>query len=202
MRRLVTLGTPVAFALMSLAHPRPGPTAAATLAPQVGLWIAVHVAQLVLIPLTGLAVWLLIEDLPGLAPAVSRCALVFFVAFYAAFDALVGIGTGILLRQASGLTGADGQLAMRIAQGFWDGRLDPSGPILWVTVIGDLAWIVALLAAALAQRRAGASRLGVILLAIAGIAFAIDHTWPAGTIGMAALCASAHLLSPHPGVRP
>jgi hypothetical protein len=199
MRRLVTLGPPAIFALLSLVHPRPRSSSiAAALAPQVGLWIAVHLAQLVLVALLGFAVWLLLEELPGVAAAVSRCALGFFVCFYAAFDALVGLGTGLLVRQTAALSGADAQVAQQVIQGFWDGRLDFRGPVLWVILAADVAWVIALFAAAAAHRRAGSPRVAVLLLAVSGLAFSIDHTWPSGTIGMAALLGAAALLTGRP----
>ncbi len=196
MRRLITLGSPTLFVLTSLAHPRPESSGiAAALAPQVGLWIAVHLANLVLIVLTGIAVWLLLEDLPGLAAAVSRCALACFVSLYSAFDGIVGVGTGILVRQTGALAGLDARAARQVIQAFWEGRLDPRGPVLWVMLAADLAWLVALVAAALAHHRARAPGLAVLLLLVSGVAFAVDHTWPAGTIGMAALLGAAALLT-------
>jgi hypothetical protein len=197
MRRLVTLGGPALFLLMTLAHPRPEERAIApALAPQVDRWLGVHLAGLLLIPLVAIAIWLLLEELGGLAAAVSRCALAFFVALYAAFDGIVGVGTGVLVRHAGGMTGPDARaVSAQLVQAFWDGRLDPRGPVLWVILAADLAWLVALFAAARAHHRAGAPAVAVGLLLVAGAAFAIDHTWPAGTIGMAALLGAAALLT-------
>jgi hypothetical protein len=60
--------------------------------PSLELWIGVHVAQLVLIPFTLLA------GFDGRPSKVARAALVVFVAFYSAFDAVVGLGIGLLMR--------------------------------------------------------------------------------------------------------
>ena len=50
------------------------------------------------VPLLGLAAYLLVKDVRNIAASVSRIALGIYVPIYAAFDALAGIGTGILVQ--------------------------------------------------------------------------------------------------------
>jgi hypothetical protein len=192
--RALVVGPPLLFGLVTVLHPLPNwARIGDSLAPRLGLWIGVHVAQLVLIPLLTLTVWTLLAGLDGRLPMVARAALVVFGAFYSAFDAVVGLGTGLLVRRVSALDGAERDAAARLAQWFWDARLDPALPVVWVIVVGTGAWLVALVATALALRRAGAPRRVAALLVVSGVALAIDHPFPTGTVAMACLLAAAVL---------
>ena len=193
-RRLVLRGTPVAFGIASLLHPVPGsgPIVDA-LEPRLGRWLGVHVAQLALLVLLAATLWLLVEGLPTRAATVCRLALVPFLAFYSAFDAVVGIGTGTLVGLARGLDGEARATAVRLAQAFWDARLTHGTAILAVIAIAHLAWLVAVGAAAIALRQAGATRAVVCLLALAGVLFAIGHPFPTGTAAMVCLGAATWL---------
>jgi hypothetical protein len=71
-----------------------------------GRWLALHLSGLGLFPLLGLAVaWML--PATGSARTVSRVALAAFVVLYPAFDALVGIGSYILIHYRKTLSAAD-----------------------------------------------------------------------------------------------
>jgi hypothetical protein len=60
------------------------------------------------------------------------------------------------------------------------------------------AWVVAMLAVAVARRRAGASGAAVALLAVAAVSFGFDHGFLTGTVGMAALFLAGLLLERRP----
>jgi hypothetical protein len=177
-RRAVLFGTPLALGLVTLVHPIVRRSPAVELQGRVGLWLGVHLLQLALLCLLAATVWLLVDGLPGRAAAVSRAALLPFVAFYGAFDALVGIATGQMVRRAAELP----QAAVT-ADVLWAGRLhDP-----WVGAVvlpGILAWLTASLAAALALARAGAPRSGVAALVLAGLLLGVDHAPPFGPLAM------------------
>src|SRR5690349_10290905 len=136
---------------------------------------------------------MLLDGLTGRLPSLARAALVVFAAFYSAFDTIVGLGTGLLVRRAMLLDGAERDAAARLAQWFWDARLDPRLPIVWVIGIGTLSWLIAMIATALALRRAGARRRIAVLLIISGVALAIDHPFPTGTIAMLGLIIAVSL---------
>ena len=193
-RRVVLRGTPIAFGVASLLHPVPGrqPIVDA-LEPRLGRWLGVHVAQLALLALLAATLWLLVDGLSSCAATVCRVALVPFLAFYSAFDAVVGIGTGTLVRLARGLDGEAHMTAVRLAQAFWDARNGPGMPIFAVIVVAHLAWLVAVGAAAVALRQAGAGRVVVCLLALAGVLVAFGHPFPTGTAAMACLGAGTWL---------
>jgi hypothetical protein len=193
-RRLVLRGTPIAFGVASLLHPVPGhqPIVDA-LEPRLGRWLGVHVAQLVLLILLAATLWLLVEGLPTRAATVCRLALVPFLAFYTAFDAVVGIGTGTLVGLARGLDGDAWVTAVRLIQAFWGRQLTVGTPIFTVIVAAHVAWLLAVGAAVVALRQTGARMAVVCLLALAGVLFAIGHPFPTGTAAMACLGAATWL---------
>jgi hypothetical protein len=197
-RRLLILGTPLAYGVVTVLHPRQFPGGGgsmyADLRGQTGTWLAVHTAQLVLIMLLGATIWALVDGLEGTAAKVARAAILPFVAFYSAFDAIVGFATGLLVRQANGLPGAEQATAAQQIQQYFDSVIEPGLPTLYVVAVGVVAWVVAMLAVAAARRRAGASGAVVALLAVAAVSFGFDHGFPTGTIGMAALFVAGLLL--------
>jgi hypothetical protein len=161
---------------------------------QTGTWLAVHTAQLVLIMLLGATIWALVDGLEGTAAKVARAAILPFVAFYSAFDAIVGFATGLLIRQANGLPAPEQAAAAQQIQQYFDNVIEPGLPTLYVVAVGVVAWVVAMLAVAAARRRAGASGAVVALLAVAAVSFGFDHGFPTGTIAMAALFVAGLLL--------
>jgi hypothetical protein len=175
LRRLVLLGTPLALALWEILHPQP---AGVTEAVEQGGWFMwFHIIQVPLIGLIALAVYLLTEGLEGRAVMVSRWAIGVFAVFFSAYDAAAGIATGYALRNAQGLP-AGAQQAIHEAV------IDMPGLslIFGLSIVGSGAWVVALVAAAIALRRAGTSRGPFILLILAGVFLMGGHPFPAGTL--------------------
>lgn len=197
-RRLLILGTPLAYAVVTVIHPREFPGGGnsmyADLHGQAGTWLTIHTVQILLVMLLGATMWALVDGLDGTAAKVARLAVLPFVAFYAAFDAIVGFATGLLIHQANGLSGAKQAAAAQQIQQYFDNVIKPGLPTLYVIATGIAAWAVGMFAVAVARRRAGASRTAVALLVVATVAFGFDHGFPTGTIGMAALFLAALLL--------
>src|SRR4028118_2286780 len=81
-RRLVLPGAPLALALGEILHPQPGDVAEAV--EQGGWFMWFHLAQVPLIGLMALAVYLLTEGLEGRAASVSRWAVGVFAVFFSA----------------------------------------------------------------------------------------------------------------------
>ena len=187
----LTVGAPLALGVVTVLHPNVADDDVyMSLRGRVSPWLAVHLAQLVLIPLVAAAVWLLVDRLEPNAARASRIALVPFVAFYSAYDAAVGLATGVLVLQ-------DADPA--VVQRYWDERTALDGPVFSVALAGSVAWLAALLFAALAAHRAAAGRMPVALLALAGVALAVDHPFPTGTIAMVALALAAFTLARRAG---
>jgi hypothetical protein len=100
-----------------------------------------------------------------------------FAVFFSAYDAAAGIGTGYALRNAQGLS-AEGQAAVYEVVKDLPLFSLPFG----LSVVGTLEWAVALIASAIALRRAGASRGPFILLILAGVFLMGGHPYPQGTL--------------------
>lgn len=185
-RRLVLLGTPLTLALLETFHPRSSGQMPAfdSLLPRADWWLTLHLLQLPLFGLIALAVYLLVNGLRGPAATISRTAIALFLVFFSAYDAIAGITTGILLRDARGLT-ADQQDVIRQAierllSSPFTGNV--SAAVIAVFALGALGWIVAVIAAAVALDRAGAPSPSVIFIALSLFG---PHNFPFGTIAMA-----------------
>jgi hypothetical protein len=176
LRRLVVLGTPLALAILEFFHPEQ-PSGASEAVEQGGWFMWFHIIQVPLIGLIALAVYLLTDGLEGRAVSVSRWAIGVFAVFFSAYDAAAGIGTGYALRNAQGLS-AEGQAAVYEVVKDLPLFSLPFG----LSIVGTLGWAVALVAAAMALRRAGASRGPFILLIVAGVFLMGGHPYPAGTL--------------------
>jgi hypothetical protein len=145
------------------------------------LYLWIHFIQLVLILLIAWGTWLLVKDLPGRAARVARVAIVPFAIVYSAFDAVAGIAIGIIMREANGMSAADGAVVQRIFDDS-DGLTEALTAGLYVA--GGLSWFVMALAAAIAVKPIGG--LGpTLLMAIGAAIFAVGHPFPPGPIGIA-----------------
>jgi hypothetical protein len=157
----------------------------------VGAWLFVHTTFLFFIPLMAIGAFLLLNGLQGGAATVSRVALIVFLVFYTAYEVTVGLGTGILVDYANGLPATE-QAAVADAIQHYNGNAVLADPVSVSLVLGVLGWMVAMVAAAVAFRRAGAGWLVTLLVGIAAV-FAI-HPPPIGPIGLACFAAAALLI--------
>src|SRR5918998_3784496 len=176
LRRVVLLGAPLVLALLEIFHPE-RPTSAGEAVEQ-GVWFMwFHIIQVRLSGLIALAVYLLTEGLEGRAVNVSRWAIGVFAVFFSAYDAAAGIGTGYALRNAQGLSAA-------AQEAIYEAVIDMPGLslIFGLSIVGTGAWVVALIAAAMALRRAGAPRGPFVLVILAGGVLVGGHPFPGGTL--------------------
>jgi uncharacterized membrane protein len=150
------------------------------LSDEVARWQVVHVVTLAAIGLMAVAVYLLVRNLEGTAATVARIALVPFVLFYAAWEAVIGLATGALVQQANDGPANEVPALSDGIQALQDNAIvgDP-GVLL---ALGSLGWWTAIIAAAFAYRRAGAPRLAWVLLGLTAIIVA--HPPPAGPVGL------------------
>jgi hypothetical protein len=193
LRRVVLLGTPLALAVLEIFHP-PKPNGASEAVEQGEWFMWFHIIQVPLIGLIALAVYLLTEGLEGMAVRVSRWAIGVFAVFFSAYDAAAGIGTGYALRNAQELS-AEGQAAVYEVVKDLPLFSLPFG----LSVVGTLGWAVALIAAAIALRRAGASRGPFILLILAGVFLMAGHPYPQGTLAFGSFFLATAWLELAPG---
>ena len=176
-RRLVLLGTPLVTAVLMLFHPLPYEDITGELVPIASWWTALHTIQFVLFAFMGAAVWLLTEGLRGVAATISKVAAVVFALFYDIGDAVAGISTGILARSATNLpAGEQAAVAGAVELLF----RDPTKNLFFT--VGIFAWIVALVAAAVALFWAGAPRVPLFLLPLPVFFMSFDHAFPFGSL--------------------
>jgi len=171
------LGVPVAWALLLLAHPTGDTTIYDAVHDRLTAWQAVHLGMMAFIPLMALAVHRLLRGIDNTAARISRWALPVFVVTYGAFEAIMGLGTGMLVSSIDTATHAE---RVDIVQEFAD-----SPVIAVVENLASLACGVALVAAAFALQRArliGGKGVTALLLATPLIAM---HVPPFGPVGLA-----------------
>ena len=167
LRNVVLFGVPLAIGVLNLRHPILKPPIYAEILPHLPWWITLHLLNLILFPLLGLAAYLLVKDVHNIAASISRFALGVFVPIYAAFDALAGIGTGIVVLNAHRLMPHEANSFEPLIDAYWN-----SGVIYALAAIGSIAWVIAMLAAAVAltnaDRRRWAGLVAVILFVVGG----------------------------------
>src|SRR5919107_979728 len=193
LRRVVLLGAPFALAILEIFHPeRPS---SASEAVEQGVWFMwFHFIQVPLIGLIALAVYLLTDGLEGRAVIVSRWAIGIFAVFFSAYDAAAGIGTGYALRNAQGLSAGAQEAIYEAVK-----DMPVVSLIFGLSIVGSLAWVVSLVAAAVALRRSGASLGPFILLILAGVFLLGGHPYPAGTLAFGSFFVAAAWLEFAPG---
>ena len=67
-----------------------------------GRWLAAHIGGVALFPLIGMTIWWMLP-VRGIFSSVSRVALIVYVPLYIAVDAVLGIGSSILIHYREGL---------------------------------------------------------------------------------------------------
>jgi hypothetical protein len=177
------IGVPVLWAVLLLFHPGgEGTEIYLDVRDNVTPMLVVHIGMMLFIPLMAVAFYLLLRGVEGTAARVSRIALVPFVVFYSAWEALQGIGVGILVNEVKGLPQAEPALRADLVQDFAEHVL--IGPFGVFVSIGSMGLIVAAIAAGIAlYRHAGAPVYVPVLLGISGLLITV-HPPPYGPTGL------------------
>jgi hypothetical protein len=191
LRRVFLVATPLALAAVLWFHPPGGDDQFADVRDDVDRWLFVHTAFLLFTPLLALATYLLLNGVESTSATVSRIALVFFLVFYTAYEVTVGVGSGLLVDYADGLPAAE-QAAVASAINDFNENAITGDPVSVSLVLGVLGWVVALVAAAVAFRRAGAGWPVTVLLGLSAL-FAI-HPPPIGPAALVCFAAAAVLI--------
>ena len=189
--RLVFLvAIPLALAVVLWWHPAGGENVYEGVRGDVDGWLFVHAGMLFLLPLLGIAVFVLLRGLESRAAMVSRVAVLFFLVFFTAYEVSVGVGTGILVDYANGLPAAE-QAAVADAIQDYNRNWIVTDPSI-AMIVGALGWVVAMIAAAVAFRRSGAGWL--ITLLVGGAALFAIHPPPVGPVGLVCFASAAVLI--------
>jgi hypothetical protein len=185
------IGVPLAWAVLLLFHPSGSGALYDEVSDQVTKWQVVHVGTLFFIGLMGIAVYLLVRDLPGTAARVSRWAAGVFVLFYGAWEAVAGLAVGALVQYTNGLPARERPIGSDAIESVNDNAI--VGDFGLLGSVGSLAWITAVIAAAVAVRRAGAPLAAAVFLGLSAIV--ANHPPPTGPIGLACFAGAVALIA-------
>ena len=181
------IAAPLALAVIELFHPIPHDIFHVNL----GRWLLVHYLQIILFPLSALAVVVLLRGLSGIAVAVCRTMMFLFGVIFVAFDTAAGVTTGVLLKasQASGTP----ELWRAPVLAIWNHPIIGGAGSPLLAIVGSIAWSFGAVSAAVAVRRAGSSWVPVILLVISAFGMSIfkTHAWPGGPLSFGSLAGAA-----------
>jgi hypothetical protein len=196
------IGVPLLWGILLLFHPGGEGTGVSyvELQDKVTAWMVVHIGMMLFIPLMAAVVYLLLRGLEGTAARIGRIALVPFVVFYSTWEALQGIGVGILVDEVNQLTQPERATGAELVHDFADNILIRNFGVFGN--IGSLALIIAAIAAGVALRRhAGAPLSVAALLGVSGF-LVTAHPPPFGPIGLALFIVAVLLLvRSRPGTR-
>jgi hypothetical protein len=190
LKGLLLVVAPLTVAVVLFWHPAGGENVFEDVRGDATAWILVHLAMLFAIPLLAIATYLLLDGIRGRAVTVSRVALVFFLVFYTAWEVTVGLATGILVKYADGLPAAEQAAVADSIQHLTRNPILGEPSVAFA--LGATGWIVAMIAAAAAFRRAGAAWPATLLVGFASL-FAV-HPPPIGPVGLVCFAAGAALL--------
>jgi hypothetical protein len=171
------VGVPLLWGILLLFHPV-GDDFYAAIADNLTRWMTVHLGSMLFIPLMAGVMFLLLRGIEGTAAWVARIALAVFAVVYLVFEALIGLGAGLLVDNLSGPVSERGDLV----DDYKDSQL-----IAVFETVGSLGWVVAAIAAAVAlSRRADGSRsvAVVVLLVLSAVPISF-HVTPFGPVGLA-----------------
>jgi hypothetical protein len=191
---LFLVGVPLAWVILLLFHPGgEGEDLYRDLQDQVTRMLVVHIGMLIFIPLMAVVVYVLLRGVDGTAALVSRIALAVYVVFYGAWEAMYGIGLGILADAVNGLPETERATGAEVIQDYGENIL-LRGFGVFVS-IGSVAFIIAMIAAGIALRRhAGAPLAVAVLLGLSGFLITA-HPPPFGPIGLALFIAAVLLFA-------
>ena len=180
LRRVLLFGPPTLLGILNLGHPILTPPIYRSVLQHLPWWGLLHLLNLGLFALTGLAVYLLTQELHHPAVTVSRIAIAVFTPLYAAFDALAGIGTGLLAGLVHQLPPTRITIVEPLIDSYWG-----SSAIYGLAAAGSIAWVIALLGAAVAftapERRGRSAVLAIVVFVVGGWARGKLFLAPDGT---------------------
>jgi hypothetical protein len=184
------IGVPVAWGLLLLFHPLGDPGEFySTIDGNVAAWLTVHIGMGIFVPLFAGVVYLLLRGIKSTAATISRVGLAVFAVVYAAWELLLGVGTGILTDQVNALPEGQQAVGVDVLESYAD-----SGVISIYSVVGSIGLGVAMIGAVVALR--GAYGLGWVplVLMLLSVPLIAIHEPPFGPVGLAIFIVAVLLL--------
>jgi signal transduction histidine kinase len=182
------VGVPFLWGILLLFHPV-GDDFYTAIEANLSRWLTVHLGSMLFIPLMAGVMFLLLRGIEGTAAWVGRIALAVFAVVYLVFEALVGIGAGLMVDNLDGIP-----IAERVE--LVDDYIE-SSIVRVLEVVGSAGWLVAALAAAVAlSRRADGSRsVAIVLLLVLSAVPITFHVTPFGPVGLTMFIAAILLVA-------
>jgi hypothetical protein len=172
------VGVPLLWGILLLFHPV-GDDFYDAVADALTRWLTVHIGTMLFIPLLAAVMFLLLRGVEGTAAKVSRVALAVFAVFYLVFEAVIGIGTGVLVDNLDGFPASE---RSDLVEDY------VNSPIIEVfEIAGSVGWLVAAFAGAIALSRRADGRRSVavaLLLVLSAVPISF-HVTPFGPVGLA-----------------
>jgi len=187
-RRLLLLAPPLALAGFTVLHPQPDHSARGLM--DASTWfMGFHMIQLGLIGLVAISVFLLADEFHRASAWPTCFGMGTFLVFFAAYDTLAGIGTGLVMRSARGLADPEQDVVFGLISSWpaWEPW------VVWLSLVGTFGWVLALGSLAVSARAAGAPRSQWTALALAAFFLMLGHPAPFGTIAFGSLFVAALL---------
>jgi len=113
------------------------------------------------------------------------------VLFYGAWEAVAGLGVGVLVQYTNGLPAGQRPIGSDAIESLNDNAI--VGDFGLLGSVGAAAWITAVIAAAVAVRRAGAPLAAAVLLGLSAIL--ANHPPPTGPLGLACFAAAVVVIA-------
>jgi hypothetical protein len=180
------VGVPVVWIVVALVHPQGNGDVYDELQDQVGLWLGVHFAQLVLALGLAMVFWVLLAGRTGTTATVARLVLPVWLVAFSTFDSVTGIASGLAVHHANGLDGPEQAGAASTAEYLVDNRFTADFSLVWFLQAASFLTVV--IATALVLRSGGAS--GWLFAAMLGGVLLVFHAGAIAAIGLLAIAAA------------
>ena len=183
------VGVPAAWGTLLLFHPLGDGRFSEIIDGNVTAWITVHLGMGIFVPLFAGVVYLLLRGVNGTAATVSRIGLAVFAVLYAAWELVLGVGTGILANETKALPEAQQAVGADLIDSYGE-----NGVIAVLSVLGSLGLAVAIIGAAVALRRTYRVGWAPLVLMLLSMPLIAVHEPPFGPVGLTIFIAAVVLL--------
>jgi hypothetical protein len=187
-RRVVLLAPPLLLAGFTVLHPEPDHNVQA-LSDASTWFMGYHMIQLGLVGLVAVMVFLLADQFHRASAWPTWLGMGVFLVYFSAYDTLAGIATGLAMRSARDLPSSQQEALFDIVHD-WP-TLEPW--VVWLSILGTLGWVLALVHLAVVARTARAPRLEWLFIGLAGCLLLLGHPAPFGTMAFGSLLVAAVL---------
>jgi hypothetical protein len=182
------VGVPLLWGILLLFHPV-GDVFYTAIADNLNRWLTVHLGSMLFIPLMAGVMFLLLRGIEGTAAWVGRIALAVFAVVYLVFEAVVGIGAGLMVDNLDGIPVAE---RVELVDDYIESSI-----VRVLEVVGSAGWLVAALAAAVAlsHRADGSRSVAIVLLLVLSAVPITFHVTPFGPVGLTMFIAAILLVA-------